>query len=100
MHSNKTNSKNKNVCEYKPGWIVLINLLEPFIWMVVSCTISSTTIRQKKTKITGMTSLKELVNISGSFEDTFSTGSQCSCLRKGDDRACLVQFVTILTSVF
>ena len=38
--------------------------------MVVSCTISPTMSRQKRTKVTGMTIVKKLVNQSGSFEDT------------------------------
>ena len=42
-------------------WIELSNLQEPFIWMVGCCTISSTTSRQKRPKVTGMTIVKKLV---------------------------------------
>ena len=81
-------------------WTELRNLQEPFIWMVISCTISSTS-RQKRTKVTGMTIVKKLVNQSGSFEDTAnSTGSQWNRLRIGDASVYLLQFVTILASVF
>ena len=41
-----------------------------FIRMVVSCTVSSTMSRHKRTKVTGMATVKRLVNYSGSFEDT------------------------------
>ena len=41
-------------------WTELRNLQEPFIWMVVSCTISSATSGQKRTKVTGMTTVKKL----------------------------------------
>ena len=43
-------------------WTELRNLQEPFIWMVVSCTISSATSGQKRTKVTGMTTVKKLIN--------------------------------------
>ena len=46
------------------------NPQEPFIWTVISCTVSSTKSRQKSTKVTEKTAVKKLVNLSGSFEDT------------------------------
>ena len=49
--------------------IELRNLQEPFIWTIVPSTISSTMSRQKRTKVTGMTTVKNRVNYSGGFED-------------------------------
>ena len=82
-------------------WTELRYLEEPFIWMVVSCTISSTMSRQKRTKVTGMTIVKKLVNLSGSFEVTAKfSWEPMELFRKGDAHVYLLQFVTILASVF
>ena len=43
-------------------WTELRNLQEPFSWTFVSCTISFTMSRQKRTKITGINAVKKLVN--------------------------------------
>ena len=51
-------------------WVILRNLQEVFIWTVLSCSISSTMNRQKRTEIAWMTTMKKLINQSGSFENT------------------------------
>ena len=50
-------------------WVIMRNLQEHFIWIVVSCAISSTMNRQKWIKIAVMTSAKKLINHVGSFEN-------------------------------
>ena len=47
----------------------LRNLQDLFIWMLISCAISSTMNRQKRTKIAGIAIVKKLVNQSGCFEN-------------------------------
>ena len=45
------------------------DLLENFIWTVVSCSTSSTVRIQNKSKVTGMVTVKKLINESSGFED-------------------------------
>ena len=71
----------------------LRNLQEPFIWMVVSYTISSTTSRQLRAKVTGMTIVKKLVNYSGSFEDTAKFNWEP--MESFENRRCPCVFVTV-----
>ena len=73
-------------------WI-LKNLQEPFIWTVVSCTISSTVSRQKRTKVTGMTTVKNLVNKGGHFEDAAKFSWEP--MESFENRRCPCVFLTV-----
>ena len=50
-------------------WVVPRNVREPFFWMVISCVMCSTTNRQKRTEIAGMTTVKKLIKKNGGFEN-------------------------------
>ena len=67
---------------------------ELFIWTVISCAISFTTNRQKRTEIAWMTTVKKLINQSGSLENTVKFNWQLnkwSCLRIRDACEYLLQ---------
>ena len=49
--------------------------------------------RQKRTKVTGMTIVKKLVNWSGSFEDTAKFN--CEPMESFENGRCLCVFVTV-----
>ena len=67
-------------------WVILRNLQEPSTLTVVSCVISSTMNKQKRTKKWGG-HCEETTKQNGSFEHTAnSTNNQWSCLRIGDAR--------------
>ena len=69
-------------------------LPEPFTWAVVSN-------RQKRADIAGMTTVKKLINKSGSFEDSVKFKSNLwNCLRMRDAHEYLLQFVKSLQVCF
>ena len=79
----------------------LRNLQEPLIWAVVSCAIPSTMNRQMRAEIVWVTTVKKFINQSGCFENTLKFNWQpMSFLRIGLAREYLLQYVTILPSVF
>ena len=51
-------------------YVQMGSIEEPFIWMFMSCAISSTTNGQKRTEIARMTTVKKLISESGTFENT------------------------------
>ena len=55
---------------YIYNMVILRNIQEVFIWMVVSCAISSNMNRQKIIKIGNMATVKKFICQIGSFENT------------------------------
>ena len=74
-------------------WIELRNIQEPFIRMVVSGNIYSTTSSRKRTKVTGMTSVKKLVNLSVHFTDAAKLNWEP--MELFENRRYLTVFVTV-----
>ena len=80
-------------------WIELRNLQVPFIWMVESCTISFKTSRKKITKVSGMTNVKKVVNLSDRFEDAVKCTSPGNKHNKRATRIKTIQYLSICSYV-